>query len=220
LAWFLGEGMATARQWRQAGHFTRAVVLTICVVIVAGMTARSVWVLSRIADQIDNTGIYSGWRGVSGTWSELKEDATSWPWASWWPNRELPQAVLYLSNCTTPSDTVLLTWPAPEFNYFARRRFAAGHVEFLPPSAFTTVEDQRQMLGRLAHEAIPVILTNQDRHEEFARAYPAVASYLSSRYRPFAEFTLYDGSNIVVSSREDLRPTRTWGPENWPCAFQ
>jgi hypothetical protein len=176
--------------------------------------------LARVGEQIDNTGIYAGWRSVSETWDDLRDRGTVWPWARSWPSRELPRVVLYLRACTSANDAVLLTWPAPEYNFFARRRFAAGHVEFLPPSAFTTDEDQMQMLTRLAQQVVPITLTNQDRYEEFERAYPKVASYLASRYQPFGEFTIYDGSKVTLASRGDLRPTRTWGPENWPCGFQ
>ena len=150
----------------------------------------------------------------------VRDRGTIWPWARSWPSRELPQAVLYLRACTSADDAVLLTWPAPEYNFFSRRKFAAGHVEFLPPSAFTTALDQEQMLGWLQRQRVPVILTNRDRYEEFARAYPSVAAYLASRYEPFGEFTIYDGSQITVSSRRGLTPTRTWGPQRWPCAFQ
>jgi len=220
LAWLLGEGLTAARESRRAGRVATARVLVVGVVLVAGLIARNVWILTRVDEQIDNTGIYAGARGVNETWTDLRTAGMVWPWARAWPTHELPGAVPYLAACTAPTDAVLLTWPAPEYNFFARRRFAAGHVEFLPPSAFTTDSDQQQMRGWLDRQTVPVILTNQDRYEEFVRAYPEVASYLSSRYRSFAQFTIYDGSTIVLSSRSDLTPTRTWGPEKWPCGFQ
>ena len=65
-----------------------------------------------------------------------------------------------------------------------------------------------------------MLLTNEDRRAEFTRAYPDVAAYLQNRYRPAGEFTIYDGSNILVSIRSDLQPTRTWGPHDWPCGFR
>ena len=62
---------------------------------------------------------------------------------------KLPDAVRYLNSCTTPDEAVLLTWAAPEYYYFAKRRFGAGHALFLPPDAFTGLDDQRLMLARM-----------------------------------------------------------------------
>jgi hypothetical protein len=219
MAWLLGEALAGARSVGRSRPW-RSGLLATAGVVFAFMSARSVWVLGNAPEQIDNTGIYQGWRGLNENWTDLKERGSVWPWARSWPSRDFPEAILYLSECTSPTDAVLLTWPAPEYNFFARRPFGAGHVEFLPPDAYTTARDQQQMIGRLAHQSIPVLLTNEDRRAEFTRAYPDVAAYLQNRYRPAGEFTIYDGSNILVSIRSDLQPTRTWGPHDWPCGFR
>lgn len=219
-AWLLGQSLEVAREARATGRNGWAVVVAACAIVFTAGVGRSVWLLGAVGEQIDNTGIHAGWRGVSETWSDLRERGTVWPWARSWPTREMPQTVLYLRACTTPDDAVLLTWPAPEYNFFARRRFAAGHVGFLPPDAYTTAEDQRQMLERLARQSVPVILTNLEREAEFRRAYPQVAAYLAEHYEPFGEFTSYDGATVVLSSRTGLTPSRTWGPERWPCGLQ
>ncbi|MEQ1757987.1 MAG: hypothetical protein ABL986_06680 [Vicinamibacterales bacterium] len=220
MAWLLGEGIVAEREASRGQRPVLTIVTVLASVLFAAAAGGSVWLLARVGEQIDNTGVYAGRRGLEDTWRDLRDRGTIWPWARSWPSRELPQAVLYLRACTSADDAVLLTWPAPEYNFFSRRRFAAGHVEFLPPSAFTTPLDQEQMLGWLQRQRVPVILTNRDRYEEFARAYPSVASYLAGRYEGFGEFTIYDGSRITVSAQRGLTPSRTWGPERWPCGFQ
>ena len=115
---------------------------------------------------------------VGRTIESVKETGTVWPWERFWPAGELPTAVRYLNACTAPDAAVLLTWAAPEYYYFARRRFGAGHALFLPPDAFTTPHDQEWMLERIRHERIPVVLFNESRNDEFAKAYPEVERYL------------------------------------------
>lgn len=219
MAWLMGQCVSvltarqTARTWMSPA--LPVLGLALCLSIAAHVS-----VLGRVSDQIDNTGVYAGRRGLSVTWAELKEGGSQWPWAPSWPTGDLPDAVRYLNACTRPTDALLLTWPAPEYNVFAKRRFAAGHVEFLPPSAYATDIDQQQMLDHLERQSVPVTLTNQARYEEFARTYPRVAAYLSQNYQPFGTFTIYDGATIVVSSRRGLTPASTWGPDGWPCHLE
>lgn len=219
LAWLIGQAADAGRlAWQRGrvGHTTALAAVTLAAV---GVVSASVWTFGRVSEQVDNTGIHAGWRGIRETWAELRERSASWPWALSWPSRELPQAVIYLNACTAPTDAVLLTWPAPEYNFFARRRFAAGHVELLPPSSFATDEDQRQMLERLAGQHVPIVMINRDRYEEFERTYPLLAAHVSREYRAFGSFTIYDGSTIELSMPVGARAARTWGPDGWPCGI-
>ena len=184
------------------------------------VTSRSVSVLENTAEAFDNTGISGGWGDVRQTWTDLKERGTVWPWARFWPSRDLPAAVRYLNACTEPSDAVLTTWPAPEYYFFVRRRFGAGHAEFLPPRAFATEEDQRQMLAWLEHQRVPIVLINESRREEFAAAFPRLDGYLRTHYAGAGRFAVYDGSEITVAARRDLRAIRSWGADGWPCGFE
>lgn len=215
LAWLAGEGLAVVRRVRA---FVAVPVLLV-VASTGAVALHGAWVLGNMTDQIDNTGVSGGMRGLTETWVDFPERTAQWPWARTWPSRELPSAIRYLNACTEPSDFALLTWPAPEYYFFGRRRFGAGHVEFLPPDAFTTERDQAQMLGWMANQRIPVVLTNATRYDEFRSGYPRVATELSARYRDVGEFTIYDGSRIVVSVRTDLQARGTWGPDDWPCTF-
>ena len=136
----------------------------------------------------------------------IKETGTEWPWTRFWPAGELPDAVRYLNSCTTPDDAVLLTWAAPEYYYFAQRRFGAGHALFLPPDAFTGLDDQRLMLARMRAERIPIVLINETR-------------YLKQEYVPSGHFQIHEGSEVTIAIRRDLKAGRTYGAERWPCGF-
>ncbi|MEQ1575658.1 MAG: hypothetical protein ABL993_15570 [Vicinamibacterales bacterium] len=233
LAWILGQAWQVVAESLKRGptgitssgstsfaRFGQATLVAAAAMALALSTARSVWVLEKLPEAIDNTGVYGGVNGMVDTVTDLKERGSVWPWARSWPSRELPDAVRYLNECTEPTDALLTTWPAPEYGFFARRPFAAGHAEFLPPRAFATDTDQQQMLAWLRAQRVPVALVNEPRREEFAGAYPKIDAYLRAGYREAGRFTIYDGSNIIVAVRSDLRGRRTWGPQGWPCDLE
>ncbi len=229
LAWILGQAWhvvaesfnaASSGVTSSLARFGRATLVATAAMALALVTARSVWVLEKLPEAIDNTGVYGGVNDMVETVADLKERGSVWPWARSWPSQELPDAVRYVNECTGPTDALLTTWPAPEYGFFARRPFAAGHAEFLPPRAFVTDTDQRQMLEWLRVQRVPVALINEQRREEFAGAYPKIDAYLRAGYRDAGRFTIYDGSTITVAVRSDLRGRRTWGPQGWPCDLE
>jgi hypothetical protein len=149
----------------------------------------------------------------------VKETGTQWPWERFWPAGEMPEAVRYLNACTSSDEAILLTWAAPEYYFFAKRRFGAGHALFLPPDAFTTTHDQERMLARMRRQRIPIVLINETRRKEFADAYGEVDSYLQQEYRAAGHFQIREGSEVTIAVRRDLKPERTYGAERWPCGF-
>ncbi len=192
--------------------------LLLAIAVTAGSVA-SLWDLGNIGLRLQETRVADGVDTMRRTLEGTIEAGTKWPWPRFWPAGELPEAVRYLNACTTPDDKVLLTWAAPEYYYFARRRFGAGHALFLPPDAFTSREDQELMLARMRGERIPVVLINDSRGKEFADAYGEVDRYLRQEYVPAGNFEIRDGSKITLAVRRDLKPGRTYGAGRWPCGF-
>ena len=204
----------------RAAHRSIAAIagLVIAIAVSAGSVA-SLWDLGNIGLRLQETRVTDGIDTMRRTLQGTIEAGTEWPWPRFWPAGELPEAVRYLNACTTSGDEVLLTWAAPEYYYFARRRFGAGHALFLPPDAFTSRDDQELMLARMRGERIPVVLINQTRGKEFADAYGEVDRYLRQEYVPAGSFEIRDGSTITVAIRRDLKPERTYGAGRWPCGF-
>jgi hypothetical protein len=198
--------------------WARATFATVTAILLAG-TIGAVWVLAKVPEMIDKTGVHAGVRGLRETFQARAANSLDWPWSGIWPTRDFPPAIPYLDACTEPGDSLLITWRAPEYNFFARRRFAAGHAEFLAPRAFTTLADQAQMLAWLERHHVPIALINLATDEEFARTYPLIQAYLKANYTPAGQFTIYDDSEIVVAVRNGLHAAGTWGPEDWPCSF-
>src|SRR4029453_11217857 len=174
-AWVLAQSWqrATVAVRNEATlSFVRRFVPLVVAGIVVGGGVVNTWILSDVPNRLKETRVMDGFGTIKHTIEVVKETGTVWPWERFWPAGELPTAVRYLHQCTTRGDAVLLTWAAPEYYYFAQRRFGAGHALFLPPDAFTTPHDQARMLGRIRNERIPVVLINESRSDEFEKAYP------------------------------------------------
>jgi len=197
----------------------RGLPLLVAVIVVSGGIVNT-WILGGVPNRLKETRVLDGFGTIKHTIEVVKETGTVWPWERFWPAGEVPSAVRYLHACTTRDDAVLLTWAAPEYYYFAQRRFGAGHALFLPPDAFTTRHDQARMLDRIRRDRIPVVLINETRSDEFANAYPEVNRYIRDSYIPVGNFTIRDGSLVTVAIGRDAKSTATYDPDGWPCGFE
>jgi hypothetical protein len=186
---------------------------------VAAASVASLWDLGDIGLRLQETRVADGVDVMRRTLVGIRDTGTEWPWTRFWPAGELPDAVRYLNSCTTPDQAVMLTWAAPEYYYFAQRRFGGGHALFLPPDAFTSLDDQRRMLARMRAERIPIVLINETRRKEFADAYGEVDRSLKQEYVSAGHFRIREGSEVTIAIRRDLKVDRTYGAERWPCGF-
>ena len=222
-AWALAESWQRAtvvvRNGATASLMPRVVPLIVAVIVAAGGVVNT-WILAGVPNRLKETRVMDGIGTITHTIEVVKETGTVWPWERFWPAGEVPLAVRYLHTCTSPGDAVLLTWAAPEYYYFAQRRFGAGHALFLPPDAFTTGHDQARMLERIRKDRIPVVLINESRSDEFANAYPEVDRYIRDTYVAVGNFKIRDGSLITVAIGRDVKSSGTYDPEGWPCGFE
>jgi len=219
-AWALAESWqratAVVRNGASPSLLMRVLPVLVAVIVVGGGVVNT-WILSDVPNRFKETRVMDGFATITHTIEAIKETGTVWPWERFWPAGEVPAAVRYLHACTTRDDAVLLTWAAPEYYYFAQRRFGAGHALFLPPDAFTTKHDQARMLERMRRDRIPVVLINESRSAEFANAYPAVDRYIRDSYTPVGTFTIRDGSLVTVAIGREAKSSGTYAPEGWPC---
>jgi hypothetical protein len=215
----IGALLAIVGAWVLAESARRGVITASATATLVGASFLNVWVLSDLGGRIKDTGIANGPSGVERTIASARETGTNWPWQRFWPAGEMPVAVRYLNACTSRSDAVLLTWAAPEYYFFAQRRFGAGHALFLPPDAFTTKHDQDRMLAQIRRERIPIVLINDTRRAEFAKAYPEVDRYIADEYTPVGHFDIRDGSHITVAIGRTFKGKGSYAAEGWPCGF-
>jgi hypothetical protein len=197
----------------------QAAAIALVAVVGAGAFA-SVSVSTKLRDGIGDTHVLEGMRGIRARTEAVLERVGTWPWTNFWPTGNQPGVVQYIAQCTEPSARLLVNWFSPEYYFFTRRAFAAGHAVFLPPRAFIGERDQRLMIARLQREFVPLALINETRHDEFAEAYGMVDSYIREHYEPVGHYRAYDDSDIAISIRKDLKGTTSYGEEGWPCKFE
>ncbi len=190
------------------------------VVLLALPTVAAVSSVSSIENGISEAALTKGLSKMAARATTVRQNGTKWPWERDWPSGQMPAVVRYLDQCTGPSDRLLVTWPAPEYYYFTRRQFAAGHALLLPPRAFTGAGHQRRMIERLEQQFVPIVLINETVKDEFDRSYGLLSEYLDKRYVAIGRYTIYDGSVIAVTRRRDLSARSTYGPEKWPCGLE
>jgi hypothetical protein len=134
-------------------------------------------------------------------WSEFRNDSS------------LPQAARYVAECTSPDDYLMVAAEAPEIYVFAHRRFAAGQGA-LSMGLYTSQDDQRRALSKLAGQSVPIVLADASRYQsEFIWTYPLLAQYIEKHYR---QAGMIDGRFLVFV--ETNRPPRRVDPySGLPC---
>lgn len=202
-----------------ATHRLRAVVAAGIVALLCLGTVASAATLGRVNVRFHETRLGDGLAKVRERFTALAQVGSTWPWAWYWPNGDLPDVIRYLRACTSPDDRVLVTWAAPEYFYYAQRGFGAGHALFIPRT-FATPTDNQKIVERLEHERVPIALINESTHDEFARAYPKLDAYLSERYFAIGHFTTRDSSRIAVAVRDGIVASGSFGTEAWPCGLK
>ena len=212
--WATVELMRLARR----SHLAVAVGAIATALTLSGSMSASVWQLGGVSEEIDNTGISRGWGTVREIAADKFEMSREWPWPRLWPQGPLPETVRYLAACTAPEDHVLVTWNAPEYYFFARRRFAAGHGLLLAPNSFATERDQTVMLERLSRQRVPIVFIQETARHEFVEAYPRLDAHLRREYRPVGTFVHYEGSEITIAWHKGIAQQGTWEETGWPCA--
>ena len=200
------------RPWRSA-------IATAALACTVALTAVSVWQLGRVEESFERTRLRYGLPKVGERIAALAVAGTAWPWTWYWPGGDPPDALQYLNTCTETGDRVLVTWSAPEYYFFARRGFAAGHALFASSRSFATQRDRLKMLSRIRRERVPIVLVNETNRAQFASAYPELNAYVQEHYAPVAQFTIRDGSLIGIAARRDARALETYGPAASPCRF-
>ena len=201
-----------------SSHRIRALVVAGVVALLCAGTVASAATLGRARERFHETRLRDGIAKARERLSALAEVGSAWPWAWYWPNGDLPDVIRYLSACTSADDRVLVTWAAPEYFYYAQRGFGAGQALFIPRT-FAGPADRQRVLERLEHERVPIALINESTRDEFSRAYPELAAYLSGSYFVVGHFTTRDQSRIAVAVRYGVVASASFGTDGWPCGF-
>lgn len=125
--------------------------------------------------------------------------------------------VQYLRACTRPTDRVFMQHYLPQVLALAERGFAGGHAD-LRPGFFGTDAMQRQTLGRLQRQSVPVALVGAgETWEGFRPGFPLITEYFDRNYQPAGEHLFNGRYAVLLLVRRDATPTGTFAPLGWPC---
>jgi hypothetical protein len=212
-----GEAVDAASRLRSAA---RTVSFAAMAVLVLGVTTAGVATVSTLGRVLDPDGIIARAFDLPTQLAMTASRLAFSPPARYGEAHDLAggQALSrYVNRCTVATDRVLATWFAPEIPFYSGRAFAAGQVVFVH-GHWSTEEDQRKSVHRLARQRTPIILMDMRNYDRFAKAYPLIDQYLSDYYSVAAESGFGDHDStyrVLVDSR--LTPTGTYERWSLPC---
>ena len=173
--------------------------------------------MSGSLDRLDDAQVWRGVEKMRLRAAAVHEEGSVWPWERFWSQGDFPPVIAYLNACTRPNDRVLVAWFEPEIYYFSKRLMAGGVTAFYPGRTFSADADQRRIIERMEAVRVPVVLTNDGRDP--VRNMPLLDAHLQRHYTAAGRYTSYDGGVVTISTRRELIPTTTYGPDAWPCAL-
>ena len=220
---FCGIVSAVGAMRTVRGHLaTRPVAsLLLATTALACMSAAALAMSTTIGlpEELNHAGLAQGARGVYSRARTVIQRGLDRSWDPYWPAGAVPPAIPYLAACTGPADRLLTTWPSPEHHVFARRPFAAGHVQLFHRSAFAGLRDQQSAVDRLRHQHVPVVLIDERTYHDFRGWFPLIADYIDTNYVTAGEYTVRDGSTVAIAVHRGLRAEGAYGKQHWPCGL-
>ena len=197
LAWSIGEASAIG------SIHTRRLTTAVSVLLLVVLTAATV-VWSGTARRLEDAGLRNSWHMTTARFDEVRTRLRGLPPAGWSTvemGGTLPVA-RYIARCTKLGDHLLVAGYTLEVYVLARRRFAAGQGT-VSPGFYTSDEDQRRAVSRLAAQSVPIVLAEAEKFEEGCVSdYPLLARDILNRYRDAGtiEFKGKTGFRVFVES--------------------
>jgi hypothetical protein len=151
---------------------------------------------------LDQVGIY---RQLYSPWSLPSRTAAA-----------LVSFFAYVGRCTSASDRLLLPGFVPEVAFLADRPFAGGQSELRP--RYYGPPDETRVLARLASQRTIFVVQALDWRDATNFAFPRLASYIASSFRPLLEVRFDDrGNGVRVDVTSTLAATGIDALTGWPC---
>lgn len=189
--------------------------------LVTVLCGAGAWTVAGLGGELDEARLLQGVDAVRQRAALVLERGRSDDWSRYWPAGELPEVITHLRQCTRPDARILLTWPAPEYYFFAQRRLAAGRVLFDPAYTIGPAQEALSVSRLRAHEhELEAVLINEDTRDAFSGAFPTIAAYLDERFQRVGTFTIRDGSRISLAIPADASVVDRSRSGAWPCRIE
>ncbi len=199
LGWVLAASSVGRRTFSRVAGRTFALLL-------ATTATAAVAVVGNMGEMISRTGVLDGPSGVLARAAVVTRSAREWPWSREWPGDDEWKLARYINECTHPGDRLLVTWFAPQFQFFSRRPFA-GRESYLRPAYRSPRTYESRVLESWKGQSVPIVLVDVPEYPRFAATYPALANYLMSRYRsvegsPWESIDVYTERDREATGRD------------------
>ena len=133
-----------------------------------------------------------------------------------YPNRNLIGLVNYLRECTSVNDRVFAAWFVPELYYFAQRGFVGSVATF--DKHWSEPRFQQRIIDAFSSHAVPVVITETARHEDFVADYSLLGDYLEGHFNVAGTTDFGNpGGNYTVLVDKNRIPARTHPATGMPC---
>jgi hypothetical protein len=209
MAWIASQAFRSTRLAGRAAAAAAMAAVLMCAVTVG-----------RLQEQLNRAGVSGGLTGVRERAAEVVAELRA-PYAEEQMPTDVAFALVpfyeYVQACTTDDAALFVTGFAPEIPYYARRRFAGGHVTLMD-DLYDSASDQQLTVDRLRAQNVPFVVIPSGGLDGLTRSFPKIGAYVSQQYRSFTDIAV-DGADerARVFSRIDLAPTAYYGSDHWPC---
>lgn len=159
------------------------------------------------------TGIPRGWNGLVARAAEIRERYA--------PPRERTGVepaglVRYVIECTAPHARIFALTYVSELFFYSGRGFAGGY-DALHSRFYSSDRQATQILQRLSHEDVPLVILDNETESSVMQTYPRIAAYVRQRYHEAGRIGVGQGKEYIVLAENVRMPVRTFMPENLPC---
>jgi len=195
---------------------------TLAAALASGVAVVSVAALGRVGAADRELGTAGFRAGVVTTWKTTVRVARTLrelPPSTWdsLPDRGGMLTAAYLSQCTRPTDRIINATYDADFLVFARRRFAAGRVNFVP-GFYTSEREQMQAVALARSQAPPVTVTDPPPDDDWLEEdFPIFNAFLRERYVDAGTIRQSGEPYLRVLVRRDLPGRGTFANTGLPC---
>jgi len=191
-----------------SARLMRHVALAAVFVVVGAAAAGA----GSFGPNLRETGISRGWQGVAARAKEIHDRYEP-------PYERIgvkPTGILeYVIACTSPQSRFLAIGNVQQVFFYTQRGFAGGYDAL--SGFYTSNRHITQILDRLSHEDVPLVILDSQVVSSVMQTYPRIATYVTQRYHEVGRFDLTEGKAYIVMAENARVPVRFFGAGNLPC---
>jgi len=204
----LTRARSLAAGWR---YWVRGIGLAAVFIVTAVAAAGA----GSFGPNLRETGIGHGWSGIVARIAEIRSRYAP-PRERIGDNPTVPRLAEYVAACTPPQSRVLALTSVSELFFYTNRAFAGGY-DALHSRFYSSDRQAIQVLQRLSHEDVPLVILDNETDTSTMQTYPRIAAYVTRHYHEVGRFDASQGKAYIVLAENGRRPVRSFGDDKLPC---